>query len=177
MLLPEGIFVANQVFSSWAETINGANKCISSWVSSRFCLCHNWHVNKHSWKKILENFVFSQFSAIVLSAFGDCANIFNWKMSFICPRTTHVSFFPGNPLNCDCETLWLRNWVSDEKNPIQDDPICYFPKQLSGNPLKQLRTSRFTCDARSADLIQDACRGIPVKTPVQQHIQTGLNSG
>ena len=26
-------------------------------------------------------------------------------------------------------------------------------------------------------MIRDACRGIPVKTPAQQHIQVGLKSG
>ena len=67
--------------------------------------------------------------------------------------------------------------ASDERNIVQDQPICYFPQQLSGNPLRQLRTSRFTCGARSSDMIKDACRGIPVKTPVQQHIQQGLNAG
>ena len=67
--------------------------------------------------------------------------------------------------------------ASDERNIVQDQPICYFPQQLSGNPLRQLRTSRFTCGARSSDMIKDACRGVPVKTPVQHHIQQGLKSG
>ena len=84
---------------------------------------------------------------------------------------------PGNPLTCDCETLWLRNWASSERSAVEDEPICYFPSQLSGNPLRQLRTSRFTCGARSTQMIRDACRGIPVKTPAQQHIQVGLKSG
>ena len=85
--------------------------------------------------------------------------------------------FLGNPLTCDCETLWLRNWASVEQSAVEDEPICYFPSQLSGNPLRQLRTSRFTCGARSTQIIRDACRGIPVKTPAQQHIQNGLNAG
>ena len=86
--------------------------------------------------------------------------------------------FIGNPLTCDCETLWLRNWASDERSAIKDEPRCYFPTQLSGNPLRQLRTSRFTCGGRSSDnIIKDACVEIPVKTPVQKHIQTGLISG
>ena len=68
--------------------------------------------------------------------------------------------------------------MSDEKSAVQDNPICYFPKQLSGNPLKKLRTSRFTCGPyRSSELIQDACQGIPVKTPVQQPLAVGLSSG
>lgn len=83
----------------------------------------------------------------------------------------------GNPLTCDCETLWLRNWASSERSAVEDEPICYFPSQLSGNPLRQLRTSRFTCGARSTQMIRDACRGIPVKTPAQQHIQVGLKAG
>ena len=91
--------------------------------------------------------------------------------TYLCPLLS------GNPLTCDCEILWLRNMASDERNIVQDQPICYFPQQLSGNPLRQLRTSRFTCGARSSDMIKDACRGIPVKTPVQQHIQQGLNAG
>ena len=71
---------------------------------------------------------------------------------------TYVMYFLGNPLTCDCEILWLRNMASDERNIVQDQPICYFPQQLSGNPLRQLRTSRFTCGARSSDMIKDACR-------------------
>ena len=87
-------------------------------------------------------------------------------------------FLQGNPITCDCETLWLRNWVSDDQSAVQDEPICYFPQQLSGNPLKKLRTSRFTCGTgRSSDLIQDACQGVPVKTPVQQSLSVGLDSG
>ena len=97
-------------------------------------------------------------------------------------RRGYVKYFfllllQGNPITCDCETLWLRNWVSDDNSAVQDEPICYFPQQLSGNPLKKLRTSRFTCGARSSDLIQDACQGVPVKTPVQQSLSVGLDSG
>jgi hypothetical protein len=51
----------------------------------------------------------------------------------------------GNPLNCDCETKWLRNWVSSQRESYyaNDEPRCYFPKSLSGNPLRQLRSSRW----------------------------------
>ncbi len=88
----------------------------------------------------------------------------------------------GNPLTCDCETLWLRNWASETPaSSIRDEPRCYFPKSLSGNPLRRLRTSRFTCDdedggrrgdssrrrRRRKGLIGDACAGVPLKTPPQ----------
>lgn len=59
-------------------------------------------------------------------------------------RTKMFSTILGNPLTCDCETLWLRNWASDEKNVIQDDPICYFPPQLSGNNNRNLFLLYFT---------------------------------
>ena len=52
-------------------------------------------------------------------------------------------------------------------------------KALSGNLLRKLRTSRFTCDedeeegrGGAGDLIKDACSGIPIKTPFQVEIQT-----
>ncbi|TRY61668.1 hypothetical protein TCAL_02125 [Tigriopus californicus] len=77
----------------------------------------------------------------------------------------------GNPLTCDCNTLWLRNLASDT-NVVPDEPRCYFPRALSGKPLRQLRTSRFTCDSRAGEnLIKDACSGIPLKRPIQEAIQ------
>lgn len=55
---------------------------------------------------------------------------------------------------------------------VPDEPRCYFPRALSGNPLRQLRTSRFTCDSRAGEnLIKDACSGIPLKRPIQEAIQ------
>ena len=49
------------------------------------------------------------------------------------------------------------------------------PKALSGNLLRKLRTSRFTCDddeeaggGGGGGLIKDACSGIPIKTPFQE---------
>ena len=52
--------------------------------------------------------------------------------------------YSGNPLNCDCQTKWLRNWVSTQTSSTtpsnyDDEPRCYFPKSLSGNALRQLR--------------------------------------
>lgn len=101
-------------------------------------------------------------------------------MSFaLCHRKyTTRTVFPGNPLTCDCNTLWLRNWVSKSDDVVgaaaaneeKDEPRCYFPKALSGNPLRQLRTSRFTCHGRASDMIKDACTGIPLKTPVQESL-------
>ena len=85
----------------------------------------------------------------------------------------------GNPLNCDCETLWLRNWISSERNVVGDEPICYSPKALTGNPFKKLRTSRFTCSNKRSDdsvVIRDACLGIPPKTPIRQQIKDTLAS-
>ncbi len=95
--------------------------------------------------------------------------------------------FSGNPLTCDCNTLWLRNWVSSANANRTDEPRCYFPKALSGNPLRQLRTSRFRCDDHEDEafgagsngrrapgdggfkaLIKDACSGIPLKPPFQE---------
>ena len=79
----------------------------------------------------------------------------------------------GNPLNCDCETKWLRNWVAELRyypiNEEQEEPRCYFPKSLSGNPLHQLRSSRFTCDTnrRSGSVVHDGCNAVPLKTPAQ----------
>ena len=76
-------------------------------------------------------------------------------------------------MTCDCNTLWLRNLASETK-VVPGEPLCYFPKALSGNPLRKLRTSRFTCDARSTDMIRDACTGIPLKKPVQEEVQESL---
>lgn len=90
--------------------------------------------------------------------------------------STHT--LPGNPLSCDCNALWLRNWASDEIGPIKDEPRCSYPKSLSGNPLRMLRTSRFTCDiSRSSDVISNACSGVPLKSPAQKEVKSGLMSG
>jgi len=86
----------------------------------------------------------------------------------------------GNPLNCDCETKWLRNWVSSQERQLTgDEPRCYFPKALSGNPLRQLRSSRFTCTAHdnSGSLISDACHSLPLKTPAQLHMTAVTDAG
>jgi hypothetical protein len=86
---------------------------------------------------------------------------------------------PGNPLNCDCETRWLRNWVSSqERQPSHEEPRCYFPKSLSGNPLRSLRSSRFTCATHGGnDLISDACNSLPLKTPAQLHMTAVTDAG
>ena len=68
------------------------------------------------------------------------------KTFFAAPVCNPIIFNLGNPLSCDCNALWLRNWASDEIGPIADEPRCSYPKALSGNPLRMLRTSRFTCD-------------------------------
>ena len=86
---------------------------------------------------------------------------------------------PGNPLNCDCETKWLRNWVSSqERGATIEEPRCYFPKSLSGNPLRQLRSSRFTCATHgNNNLISDACQSLPLKTPAQLHMTAVTDAG
>ena len=97
------------------------------------------------------------------------------KIKFFKPSTL------GNPLTCDCETLWLRKMVSEYAEVVEDEPRCYFPKELAGNPLRKLRTSRFTCDkgrSRNDDSkIHDACHGIPLKDPVQKNLQNAIESG
>jgi len=89
--------------------------------------------------------------------------------------TFHVS---GNPLNCDCETKWLRNWVSTQQPSVtHDEPRCYFPKALSGSPMRQLRSSRFTCSHKGSTLISDACNSLPLKTPAQLHMTAVTDAG
>jgi hypothetical protein len=86
-------------------------------------------------------------------------------------------FFKGNPLSCDCDSLWLRNLAADTST-VADEPKCYFPKELSGSPLRKLRSSRFSCETsrsgaeyRHDNLLRDACSGIPLKMPPQQALQ------
>ena len=71
--------------------------------------------------------------------------------------------------------------VSEYAEVVEDEPRCYFPKELAGNPLRKLRTSRFTCDkgrSRNDDSkIHDACHGIPLKDPVQKTLQNAIESG
>ena len=64
----------------------------------------------------------------------------------------------------------------------RDEPRCYFPKSLSGNPLRQLRSSRFTCAAGPGgrgqqDLVRDACLALPLKTPAQLHLTAVADAG
>ena len=102
-----------------------------------------------------------------------------------CPETmVNISrlLYSGNPLNCDCQTKWLRNWVSS-KTPAtaprdwEEEPRCYFPKSLSGNPLRQLRSSRFVCNPREATFVSDACNAMPLKTPAQIHMHAVTDTG
>ena len=71
--------------------------------------------------------------------------------------------------------------VSEYAGVVEDEPRCYSPEELAGNPLRKLRTSRFTCDNKRSrndeDTLYDACHGIPLKEPVQQHLQTAIESG
>ena len=71
--------------------------------------------------------------------------------------------------------------VSEYEEVVEDEPTCYSPKELAGNPLRILRTSRFTCDKghyRNDDSkIHDACHGIPLKDPVQKTLQNTIESG
>ena len=97
----------------------------------------------------------------------------------ICINLTKL--YLGNPLTCDCDTLWLRRLVSEYAGVVEDEPRCHSPKELAGNPLRQLRTSRFTCgkgrSSNDEDKIYDACNGIPLKAPAQQNLQNAINSG
>ena len=94
-----------------------------------------------------------------------------------------MSYYSGNPLSCDCKTKWLRNWVSSQSTSASvpsnydDEPRCYFPKSLSGNPLRQLRSSRFVCDPRESSFISDACNAMPLKTPAQIHMHAVTDTG
>jgi len=85
----------------------------------------------------------------------------------------------GNPFKCDCETLWLRNLVTDGVGVVSDLPTCHFPSALSGNELRKLRTSRFTCDRPAMRSRKDniACSATPTKRPNQQQIIDQLNRG
>ena len=98
------------------------------------------------------------------------------------PGYNLIFLYSGNPLNCDCQTKWLRNWVSAQTPSVtpsdfQDEPRCYFPKSLSGNPLRQLRSSRFVCNPRETTFISDACNAMPLKTPAQIHLNAVTDTG
>ena len=47
----------------------------------------------------------------------------------------------------------------------------------SGNPLRQLRSSRFVCNPREASFVSDACNAMPLKTPAQIHQHAVTDTG
>lgn len=56
----------------------------------------------------------------------------------------------GNPLNCTCETLDVRNWLQ-ERNVWTDKPIlCMAPLKIKGRPWLQIRQSD-VCDTNGLD--------------------------
>ena len=58
----------------------------------------------------------------------------------------------GNPLRCDCEIQWLRDWLGElrELHPpsarLLREPICYYPQAMRGIPMLRTRENEFTCE-------------------------------
>lgn len=56
----------------------------------------------------------------------------------------------GNPLNCTCETLEVRNWLQ-ERNVWTDRPVlCMAPLEIKGRPWLQIRQSD-VCEANGLE--------------------------
>ena len=62
----------------------------------------------------------------------------------------------GNPLKCDCEIQWLRDWLG-ELHELRDaptaraqgelrEPICYYPQAMRGVPMLRTRENEFSCE-------------------------------
>ncbi|XP_037068759.1 protein artichoke-like [Pollicipes pollicipes] len=63
----------------------------------------------------------------------------------------------GNPLRCDCEIQWLREWLGDlrARHPPAGrhlhEPICYYPQEMRGVPMLRTRENDFHCERASLD--------------------------
>lgn len=67
-------------------------------------------------------------------------------------RLVHLKSFElaGNPLNCTCETLEVRNWLQERKVWTDKPILCVAPIEIKGRPWLQIRQSD-VCDANGLD--------------------------
>ena len=70
--------------------------------------------------------------------------------------TLRPALSTGNPLRCDCEIQWLRDWLGElrELHPLTAradtdllrEPICFYPQAMRGIPMLRTRENEFTCE-------------------------------
>ena len=87
-----------------------------------------------------------QFLAELASHKGLLINIQNNKVISLPKEITKVKtvqwMLSGNPFQCDCDTLWMRDWVKSTVNPMQEDDASINQSSIH----KQVRKRETTCD-------------------------------
>ncbi|XP_062515494.1 peroxidasin homolog [Corticium candelabrum] len=55
----------------------------------------------------------------------------------------------NNRLSCDCTTRWLGEWIRNNSAVVDtpDNILCNFPPSLANQPISNVLTSKFVCEA------------------------------
>ena len=66
-----------------------------------------------------------------------------------------LSDFLGNPLVCDCELRWYKQWIEDEWNPVEEqwlqDTYCTSPKDGRKHKIHEVELKDMFCDSSVKD--------------------------
>ena len=64
-------------------------------------------------------------------------------------------FLLGNPLKCDCELRWYKQWINDEWNPVEEtwlqDTYCRSPKDQKRHLISEVELKDMFCDSSVRD--------------------------
>ena len=65
--------------------------------------------------------------------------------------------FLGNPLICDCELRWYRQWIDEEWNEIEDewlkDTFCKDPTDDKNHLIKEVDLKHMYCKGEVRDKV------------------------
>ena len=63
--------------------------------------------------------------------------------------------FVGNPLVCDCELRWYKQWIEDEWNPVEEqwlkETSCKSPRDGKRHNIEEVDLKDMFCDSSVKD--------------------------
>jgi hypothetical protein len=60
----------------------------------------------------------------------------------------------SNPLNCDCNIMWLKYWIK-KTNVATGDPKCLYPQNLTSQSLTTLKDIQYNHFINDLDIIEE----------------------